>query len=619
MDFAKLCSRWWVVAVCVGLAVSPGCAHNKQTRLQSPDDGDREKDAKREKELKGIKTIGDITEVGNSQPIPVWGIGLVTGLRGTGGRPPNGVARSTLEETLLKENVANVKALLESPNTSIVYVQGYIPAGANKNDTFDLEITLPDQSKTRSLQGGFLQKCKLYNYEAAKNLDPRAASDKFLKGHPLAIACGAVLTGFGEGDEGQKVKRGRVWGGGTTREARPLMLVLKEEYQKAVMSQLVAQRINDTMQGNFQGPISEVANAKTDKVVLLRVPHQYRLNMPHYLRVARLIPLRDGPETRGQYVKRLGEDLLDPRHSVIAALRLEALGTVAVANLKEGLQSDHALVQFCAAQSLAYLGESCCGQVLARMVEDQPALRAYSLTALASFDETISHVKLRELMASRSAEARYGAFRALRALDENEPSVHGERYNESFWVHRVAPRSQPMIHVSFSRRPEVVLFGEDIQLQPGFGFETGEFTVTSARDDDHCTIRRFTNRQASEPRQCSLNLHEVLRTLGEMGAMYPDVVDLLRQAQMGERLTCQLAVDALPQATSVFQLAQNGAADLDFQKDRDEIRNAEADFTATPTLFDRGAKYSRTTYLREQENSLREPTARDESRSARRK
>ena len=101
---------------------------------------------------------------------------------------------------LKKRNVPNVKELLESPNTSIVIVSGSIPAGANKGDTFDLEITLPEQSKTRSLQGGFLQLCDLYNYEAAKKLDPRSASDKWFQGHPLAKSSGAVLTGFGEGE-----------------------------------------------------------------------------------------------------------------------------------------------------------------------------------------------------------------------------------------------------------------------------------------------------------------------------------------------------------------------------------------------------------------------------------
>ena len=207
------------------------------------------------------------------------------------------------------------------------------------------------------------------------------------------------------------------------------------------------------------------------------------------------------------------------------------------------------------------------------------------------------------------------AHSAACVLDENEPNLQGEFYNESFWVHR-APRSQPMVHVSFSRRPKSFFrerHSTAARLRPG-----RRLAVTFAeRRAVHDTC--FANRQASELRQCPLNLYEVLRTLGEMGATYPDVVELLRQAQTCERLTCQLAVDALPQRPEVYQLALTGASDLDFQKDRDEIRNAEADFTSTPTLFERGPKNSRTAFLREQESSLREPTVRDETRSAERK
>src|SRR5437764_10298106 len=155
---------------------------------------------------------------------------------------------------LTKRNVPNVKALLESPNTSIVIVAGFIPAGANKGDSFDLEVTLPEQSKTRSLQGGYLQVCELFNYESAKKFDPKMASEKWLKGHPLARAEGAVLTGFGEGEAAQNLKRGRIWGGGSVKQTRPLVLVLKPEHQKAVMAQLIGDRINDTMQGTISGP-----------------------------------------------------------------------------------------------------------------------------------------------------------------------------------------------------------------------------------------------------------------------------------------------------------------------------------------------------------------------------
>jgi hypothetical protein len=101
--------------------------------------------------------------------------------------------------------------------------------------------------------------------------------------------------------------------------------------------------------------------------------------------------------------------------------------------------------------------------------------------------------------------------------------------------------------------------------------------------------------------------------------MYPDVVELLRQAHAGERLTCQLAVDAVPQRTSEFALALDGPDDLDFKQDRDEIRSAEADLLPTPTLFERGGKPSRTALLRAEEDALREPATGGETRTAERK
>src|SRR5205823_6490273 len=155
-------------------------------------------------------------------------------------------------------------------------------------------------------------------------------------------------------------------------------------------------------------------------------------------------------------------------------------------------------------------------------------------------------------------------------------------------VHRVAPESTPLVHVSYSRRAEVVLFGDDITLRPPFSFLAGEFTLTAARDDDKCTVSRVSVRRGVQRRQCPLGLYDVVKTLGEMGGDYPQVVEFLRQANVCHCLSCALAVDALPQATSVYYLAQHGADDPDFQKgDDEEIRNARSEFLATPTLFDR--------------------------------
>jgi hypothetical protein len=277
---------------------------------------------------------------------------------------------------------------------------------------------------------------------------------------------------------------------------------------------------------------------------------------------------------------------------VAAALRLEALGTGSVAALKAGLQSEHPLVRFCSAEALAYLDSPAGGPVLAQAVETHPVLRAFSLTALASMDQAVSHIKLRDLLASANPETRYGAFRALRALDERDPVVQGDLLNRSFWLHRVAPNSPPLVHVSGSRRPEVVLFGEDPVLVPPFEFLAGsatKFTLTAGDKDERCTVTAFAmQRGGRQTRQCSLQVEEVLRTLADLGGTYPEAVELLRQAHACQCVSCPVAVDQLPQAVSVQELARAGSGDADLLRLDGEILDAKPDFGATPTLYEKG-------------------------------
>src|SRR5581483_2214310 len=103
-----------------------GCAM-PQTRLQSEDE--------LEPEVKyDVKTIGDVTEVANADPIPVSGVGLVEGLEGTGGGAPPGDFRAMLERQLQKDREKDIKGLLSSKETSLVLVTALIPPGARKGD-----------------------------------------------------------------------------------------------------------------------------------------------------------------------------------------------------------------------------------------------------------------------------------------------------------------------------------------------------------------------------------------------------------------------------------------------------------------------------------------------------
>jgi hypothetical protein len=590
---------WGLLAVALfGVA---GCTHNSQTRLQAEDDGDRVKEP-------AVKTIGDVSSVANADPVAVSGIGLVVDLAGKGGGAPPGGYRTVLENDLRKRNLENVKEILSSPDTSLVLVSAMVPAGARKDDAMDLEITVPRESKTTSLRGGRLVDCYLYNYETTKSVDPNfKGPDRYLQGHPIAKAEGQLLVGLGDGDDAAKERQARIWGGGRCRIDRPIYICLNNDQQFARVAQVVAERINETFHGSFRSASTDLAVAKTKAVIFLNVPPQYRLNLPRYLRVVRLIPIRETPASRIPYCRKLEEQLLDPAHTVTAALRLEALGQDSIPILKRGLTSEHPLVRFCSAESLAYQGSPSCGAELARAVREQPALRSYGLTALASLDEAVCHVELRKLLDSSSPETRYGAFRALRALDEREDAVQGEKLNESFWLHRVAPRSPSLVHLATNRRAEIVLFGEDAVLTPPFAVLAGEFTVTAAKDDERCTLSYISLRAGKSKRQCSLKLEDVIRTMASIGGTYSDVVELLRRVDRGQYLNCRIAVDALPQAISVEDLAKAGAGDPEALRTHPEILNAQAEFGATPTLFEKNpGKPRRSDAERDEEVSIKD-------------
>src|SRR5436190_940134 len=69
---------WLLAAVLLGAA---GCAQI-QPRGQAAEDPEAKFD------LKEVLTVGDVTDVANAAPLQVSGVGLVTGLDGTGGAAP---------------------------------------------------------------------------------------------------------------------------------------------------------------------------------------------------------------------------------------------------------------------------------------------------------------------------------------------------------------------------------------------------------------------------------------------------------------------------------------------------------------------------------------------------
>jgi flagellar basal body P-ring protein FlgI len=581
-------------------ATLAGCNHS-QTRGAAPEEVDHEDAA-----LKPVQRIADVAHYANPAPIQLSGVGLVVGLDGTGGPAPNTEFKRMLKNNLEKDRVPNAAALLSDPNCTMVFVSTRIPADVRKGDRVEVEITLPEGSACKSLRGGYLMECSLKNFDSRQHLNPTAGADQLLLGHTLAVAKGQLMVNLSPNEaEEESLRRAVIWNGAVCLCDQQLYLYLNKDQCFASVANAVANRINsafpeetqrkyqteqtkrlqlleevtsqinDKMQGARANGHGDSAVAVQKDIVNVRVPFQYRLNVARYMTVVENIPLRETPEIAAKYRQRLKEMLLEPRETIRAAVRLEALGKESIPALKAGLTSPSTLVRFAAAESLSYLGSTVGVDELIRLSQDHETLRGPCVAALASLDESVTQARLGELLNSPTPPVRYGAFRALLTANEANREVRGNLVGRSIWVHHVAALSmEPMIHFCTSRRAEIVFFGAPPALTPPFTVTAAkEYVISAAPGDDHCIVSRFATNRAPERKQCSLQIEDVMLKIIQLGGQYPELVEFLRQADNAKCMACPILTDQLPEMVDIKFLAACGRDANEF-KDKPEFYRA---------------------------------------------
>ncbi|MFO0797088.1 MAG: flagellar basal body P-ring protein FlgI [Gemmataceae bacterium] len=522
-------------------------------------------------------TVGSKTIPDNMGPVHVSGVALVYRLApGAGSHAPVGGWRTMLETSLKKQGWTNIRDILEDPakTTSLVLVSAVIPPGARKGELLDVNVTVPDDSKTVSLRGGQLYPCELTEYDTTSNISatakgaaPSGPPGRLLIGKTWArtVDKAAVVAGTYEAAEranpivdGEEPTRrvGKVWAGARVSESRPYFYVLKAGDDNIRMAAEVAERLNATFHANGD-PGRKVAEAQP-KAIVVNVPHAYRHNHHRFLLVSRQVPMI--PVAPGSiYREKLAAELLDPATCLLAAVKLEALGGDSRRPLRVGLESPSPWVRFAAAEALAYLGHTDGAEVLAKTVEEHPALRAHALKALAVTDDAACTDRLTDLLGNADPQVRYGAFIALRLADEQHPSIRGTLLNDSFHVHRVAAGSPGLVHVASDRRSEIVVFGDSVKLRGPFTLPLGsEFTVSVPANGPEAKVSRIV-RVKGQPDvkevTCPTDLTAVLATVARLGGGYGEAVELVRRADNAQVMTAALAQDAIPRQLSVQQLA----------------------------------------------------------------
>ncbi len=522
----------WSVA-----AILSGCSwfNGSTMRSQSPEDPETPKSTTR--------LVGDLAVPTGVQPVRVDGVGLIGGLPGTGSDPSPSPQRAVLIDEMRTRNVANPNAVLASGKVAMVSVKGYIRPGALEGERFDIEVRVPAQSETTSLRGGFLFEARLAEMQVLDN--------EIHTGSLLALAKGPVLVDPTADPKKDRVQlcRGRIPSGGIILKSRPLGLVLLPEQKSIANSSRVATAVNK----RFHLPSGNgVAKAKTDEYVDIVVYPRYKENITRYIQVIRALPIAEPPHQRTERIAMLRRQLLDPETSAEAAIQLEAIGTDGVETLLKGIESKNPEVRFYAAEALAYLDRREAAEPLGQIARDEPAFRVFAFGALSAMQDFAASDQLRELLASPSAETRYGAFRSLWAFNEKDPFIKGEVFGDQFHYHVLDVAGPPMIHVTRNRLAEIVVFGQGQKLETPLALNAGNEIMVTSSGGDEISVSKFSVAEGDQKRIVSTRVDDVVRAIVDLGGSYPDVVQALAEAKKCGALTSRFEVDALPEAGRTY-------------------------------------------------------------------
>lgn len=552
-----------------------GC-QNTLLRSQSPDKEPMKKSSKKKSKDEfasktDTKLLGEYMSVHGNSPVVLQSVGLVTGLDGTGGDPPPSVARTELREEMTRRGVKQPESILKSKSTALVVVRAYLPPLARKGQELDIEVRLPPNSNAESLRGGWLMETRL--------TEQQATAGGIKEGKEYAVARGPILISGSDTEDKSKAaqfKRGVILAGGRSLAERDLMIVLRNDFRSVRNAKRISDRISERFYHyNKYGNREALASGKSDQQIELKLHPRYRDNDWRYKQVVRHIAFKETEVAGRLRQQQLRQQIINPVTAAKAALQFEAIGRKSIPFLKRALEGDALETRFHAAAALAYLGDPSGVAALAESVRDEPSYRAHALAALAVIEDTDALLALRELLNERTAEVRYGAFRALTVLDRTDPSLRTERFPDGFTFHELDVEGEPMIHITHRKKPEVVIFGMNQKFKMPVALRAGRHIMIRARDNsENVVISRYQVGKKDVRETVPNSISGIIRKAVDLGASYPDIAELLIQAKRQHNLPSRLEIDALPQARNSFRRVGSVA-----NKDDDDSDSESTDLT----------------------------------------
>lgn len=489
---------------------------------------------------KSLELVGDYARPSGLKWVKLESVALVTNLDNSGSDPPPGELRQLLLGEMQSHDVRHADKVLASPTTSMVMVKAFLPPGVQKGDIVDLEVRIPSRSETTSLRGGWLMQSRMRQ--------TAEMGGTMLRGNIDGLAQGDVLVDavFDRGTDKIHETRGRILGGGTSLLTREIGLSINKNEASIRTSTLIGKAVNLRFFMVDAGVKKGVANPERDDYLSLAVAPRYKNNLARYLRVVRNIPLRENPIQRVERLQLLEKKLLEPATCALASLQLEAIGQEAIGTLKEGLRSTDPEVRFYSAEALAYLDQPEAAAPLTEAAKRHSAFRWHALTALSTMTHLAALDGLNDLLHVQSIETRYGAFRAMRTRNPSDPMVRGEAFQQKFRYHVIPTTGEPLIHISRSRVPEIVVFGHQQQLKNVSMLRAGKRILITPLETGELRAGRYDPGSDTTYEAFAPELDKLIRTIVRLGGGYAEVIQCLHEAKDAGCLEGRLAVEAAP-------------------------------------------------------------------------
>ena len=550
------------------------CACNKMNPPKNP----LEEERKKVVENKG-RFIKDLAEPANMTLAEVEGVSLIEGLADTGADEPPSTYQEMVLEDLQRdpEKKKEARSKLASMTTAIGMVSAIVPPGARKGDHVDVEVNLIPGSTATSIEGGYINGGRLYQFLLA---------DYIRKGAVDGLVAGRITLDpeLLERADPIAMKKGTIIGGAVIVRDRPIWLTIHPEERSAGVAKRIEDVINSRFCAKINGVKQNVAEAKYGAArVNLIVPDEYRDNINRYVNVILQIAFFETSDELNLRLSELRTKLADPGSSEEASYQLEAIGPnnpLAVDIVAEGLDSPDESVRYNAAMTMAYMNvpehRTKTAQVLGEIAESNKLYRPSCLAVLGTCLKSSFEADqvLHRMLSSKSAETRYGAFRALWTRNPSDYMIEGENLAGQFSYHCLNCEGSPMIHVTKSKRAEIVLFSTDrLFLSGKFDIDAGERIVVRSVENG-VEVKRYSV-ELDESRVVGYNLDSVIRAIVEVGGNYPTVVRFLIEAKRADILkaisedeahqevvgSAPLMFDALPgSGGSVFRRVRDVAA-----------------------------------------------------------